>query len=130
VQPVSVEEVAELSVAAGEREGDERFDAAGPEELTFGEVVRVVRAAVGSRAVLAPAPTTAILALSRVFDRIVRDVLVTRDELEGLCASLLTSDEPPRGTASFRAWVDAHGAELGRSYVSELARNFRGYAPL
>jgi uncharacterized protein YbjT (DUF2867 family) len=130
VQPISVEEVAELAVEAGERSGDESFDAAGPEERQFGDVVRLVRAAVGSRALLMPAPPAAVLALSRVFDVFARDVLITRHELAGLRASLLTSDEPPRGTASFEAWIRGNGNELGRAYVSELARNFRGHAPL
>lgn len=128
VQPVAVEDVASLAVAAGGRERNEWFDAAGPEQLTFAGVVRLVRAAVGSRARLAGAPPVAILALARVFNVLARDVLLTREELEGLRASLLTSDEEPRGTSSFTAWVERHAHELGRSYVSELARNFRRYA--
>lgn len=130
VQPVAVEDVAELAVAAGSRAANEVFDAAGPEQVTFSDVVRLVRAAVGSRARLVDAPPRVILAVSRVFDVSARDVLLTREELEGLRASMLTSDEPPRGAASFTDWVERHGAELGRSYVSELARNFQRQEPL
>ncbi len=130
VQPVAVDDVAGLAVAAGARDADERFDVAGPEQLTFGEVVRVVRAAVGSSARLVHAPPGVILALARVFDLFARDVLVTREELAGLRASLLTSDEAPRGTTSFRAWVAARGDVVGRAYVSELARNFHSHAPV
>jgi uncharacterized protein YbjT (DUF2867 family) len=130
VQPVSVEDVARLAVEAGGREDDRRFDAAGPETLTFADVVRLLRRALGSRARLVRAPPGLILALTRVLDVFARDVLITREELEGLRASVLTSHEPPRGRDSFSEWIAANGDVLGRSYVSELARNFRGYAPL
>lgn len=130
VQPVAVEDVGALCVEAGGRDGDERFDAAGPETLTFAEVVRLVRGAIGSRARLVDVPPELALALARLFDVFARDVLLTREELEGLRTSLLTSDEPARGRASFTAWVERTADALGRRYVSELARNFRPYAPL
>ena len=58
------------------------------------------------------------------------DVLLTAEELAGLRASLLVSDQAPLGRASFSSWVAANGEALGRGYVSELARNFRPYDPL
>ena len=58
--------------------------------------------------------------------RLLRDVIVTRDELAGLSRSLLISGEEPLGRDRFTEWVPAHAATLGRSYVSELKRNFRG----
>jgi hypothetical protein len=57
-------------------------------------------------------------------------VILTREEAAGLAAELLVSHEPPLGRASFREWLAASGGDLGRRYVSELARNFRPYAPL
>jgi uncharacterized protein YbjT (DUF2867 family) len=126
VQPVSAEDVAELAVttAAG------TVDAAGPEEYSFAELVRLVGAAIGCRRRLVPAPPRVALALGVVVGAARRDVVLTRDELEGLQASLLVSNEPPRGRDSFRAWLERNGSSLGRTYVSELRRNFRGYAPL
>jgi uncharacterized protein YbjT (DUF2867 family) len=130
VQPVAVEDVASLCVDAGGRTVDERFDAAGPERLTFEDVIRLLRAVVRSRARVVHGPPRAILGLARLFDLFARDVLLTREELEGLRAGLLTSDEAPRAARSFRAWAEENADLLGRTYVSELARNFRSYAPL
>jgi hypothetical protein len=39
--------------------------------------------------------------------------------------SLLVSTQAPVGRDSFRDWVATNGPELGRRYVSELARNYR-----
>ena len=43
--------------------------------------------------------------------------------------SLLVSNDPPTAQESFREWLDASADQLGRRYVSELARNYR-HAPL
>ena len=55
-----------------------------------------------------------------------RDVVVTRDELLGLERSLLTSAAPPLGGDALAEWLQESAPTLGRRYVSELARNFRG----
>lgn len=130
VQPVSVEDVAGICVDADESADGVVLDAAGPDTLTYEELVRLVAAAVGSRARIVHLAPGAVLALARITGALRRDVLLTPDELAGLQAELLTSDRPPLGTASFRSWVAANGESLGRGYVSELARNFRPYDPL
>jgi 3-hydroxyacyl-CoA dehydrogenase/enoyl-CoA hydratase/3-hydroxybutyryl-CoA epimerase len=56
---------------------------------------------------------------------ILDDVVATREELGMLQAGLLVSHEPPLGRDSFEAWVTENGGMLGRSYASELRRNFR-----
>jgi len=130
VQPVAVEDVASVCVDSAAAAGDVVVDAAGPELLTYDELVRLVRAAVGSRSRIVHWPRARVLALGRVAGALRRDVLLTDDELAGLETSLLVSDRPPLGTASFRSWVGSNGEALGRGYVSELARNFRPYDPL
>ena len=55
-----------------------------------------------------------------------RDMALTRDEVEGLMDGLLTSDEPPTGTTRLSDWLAENADGLGRRYVSELRRNYRG----
>jgi NADH dehydrogenase len=130
VQPVSVEDTATICVDAGAAADDLVVDAAGPETVTFDELVRLVAAAVGSRTRIVHASPRLVLGLARLVGLARRDVLLTEEELAGLEGSLLVSDRPPLGTASFRSWVAANGESLGRGYVSELARNFRPYDSL
>jgi hypothetical protein len=54
-----------------------------------------------------------------------RDVLLTRQELEGLMQELIVSHEPPRGTLRFDDWLMRSAATLGKKYSSELSRHFR-----
>ena len=71
----------------GERRGDaERFivDAAGPDIFTFREFVALVRHAIGSRAAVIPVPVAAALFAARLIGLVVRDVVLTRDEVTEL----------------------------------------------
>jgi NADH dehydrogenase len=124
VQPVSVYDVARIAVDAGARQEDVTLDAAGEGRWSYEEFVRLIRSAVGGRARIVRAPFWAALATARVAGALLRDVVVTRDELESLRAGLLVSNEPPLGRDRFDEWLDAHGHELGRFYASELRRNF------
>jgi NADH dehydrogenase len=126
VQPVSVGDTARICVDAGAAPGDVVVDAAGPERFAFEPFVRLIAAAVGSRARIRPAPTPLALAASRMLGLLVRDVVLTRDEVEALMAGLLVSDEPARGRDRFEDWLAENASTLGRSYHSELRRNFRG----
>ena len=57
-----------------------------------------------------------------------RDMALTRDEVDGLMAGLLTSEAAPTGTTRLSDWLAENGDGLGRRYVSELRRNYGGLA--
>ena len=124
VQPVHVDDVARICVEAAAGPSGVVVDAAGPEILSYRNLVEAVRAAVGSRSIVLPMPGAIVLAVSRLLGLVVRDVVLTRDEIRELTSSLLTSHEPPRGEIRLSEWLPANGATLGRRWSSELARNY------
>ena len=79
----------------------------------------------GKRARFIHMPPTVSLALTSIVGLLVRDVVLTRDEVDGLMAGLLTSNAPPTGTTRFAEWLDKNAHGMGRIYQSELRRNFR-----
>jgi NADH dehydrogenase len=101
-------------------------DAAGPETMRYRELVDRVRAAIGSSSIVVPMPGFLVLAAAWVLGLVVRDVVLTRDEIRELTSSLLTSHEPPRGEIRISDWLPANVDTLGRRWSSELARNYRG----
>ncbi len=125
VQPVHVDDVARICVEAASGPAGVALDAAGPETLEYRRLVGLVRSAIGSRSLIVPMPHAAVLAAARVLGLLVRDVVLTRDEITELTSSFLTSPEPPRGVIRISEWVAEHAAELGRRWSSELARNYR-----
>ena len=128
VQPISVGDTARICVEEGSATGDVVVDAAGPERFAFEPLVRLIAAAVESRARIRVAPAPLALAAARMLGWLVRDVVLTTDEVNALRAGLLVSDEPPRGDDRFEDWLSENASTLGRSYQSELRRNFRGHS--
>ena len=124
VQPIYAEDLAALAVEAGSRGGNSVADAAGPETFTFEELLRLLVSAVGARGRLVHTLPTLGFALTRLVGLLLRDVVLTRDEVDGLMEGLLTSGSTPTGTTRLGDWLNENGAVLGHQYVSELRRNF------
>jgi uncharacterized protein YbjT (DUF2867 family) len=124
VQPVHIVDLGRICIEAAEVAGDTVLDAAGPERMAFDQLVALVRRAVGSRAAVVRVPPVVMELSARALGLVVGDVVLTRDEIVGLTAGLLISDQPARGTVVFSQWLSAHGDSLGRSYANELKRHF------
>ena len=125
VQPVHVEDVAEAAVSAAERGENTIQDCVGPEVYTYEQLIRLVAGHVGSKSKIVHLPPSLALALSRLAGYMVRDVVLTKAEIDGLMAGLLVSDKPPTGQSIFSRWLEENGDTLGRSYSSELDRHYR-----
>ena len=125
VQPVTLDDAGRVVADAVETRGDLEVDAAGPEIMTFAEYVRKVARACGVRRWIVSAPVWLSLLALRLLGLFLRDVVLTREELEGLAQEKLLSHQPPRGAESVTAWLRANGTTLGRRYVNDLDRHFR-----
>jgi NADH dehydrogenase len=79
LQPVFVEDVAELAVDGNVAGANRVFDAVGPEIYTFQDLVQLIAKTVGSHARLVPAPASLALLMSQLVGLLVRDVVLTND---------------------------------------------------
>jgi NADH dehydrogenase len=61
-------------------------------------------------------------AAGSLIGRLMHDVMITREEIEGLMGDLLCVDSPPAGTTRLTDWVQQHADNLGKHYASELSR--------
>lgn len=57
-----------------------------------------------------------------VLGRVVGDVMLTRDEIDGLSQGRLAVPGPTVGTRYLSHWLRGNASTLGREYASELAR--------
>ena len=124
VQPVHVDDVAQICIEAGSAEDDAVLDAAGPETMTFEELVGAVRQAVGARARIVHLPPAGMRAAAGAMGLVTRDVVLTRGEIAGLTAGLLVSDREPLGQISFTEWLAENADSMGRAYANEIHRHF------
>jgi NADH dehydrogenase len=127
-QPMTVDAFAEVAVEAvdgGHR--NTTLAVAGPSDWKFVDMVRAVRRAVGSRALIVRAPAWVALGGLGVAGALLRDVVLTSDEIKGLTREYLCSASPLRRGADFADWLvrPEVSSMLGRRYESELARHFR-----
>jgi NADH dehydrogenase len=126
VQPVAAEDVADIAAWAGSQDDNVTVDAAGPEIMTFAELVDQVCIAVRRRPRLMLMSPSSFIRAGQLIGLFARDVVLTREEVEGLMEELLVSGEPPRGTHRLDDWLLANASTLGTQYASELSRHFRG----
>jgi NADH dehydrogenase len=129
VQPIHLDDFARICVRAAQGPTGVVKDAAGPDTVSFEQLVRAVRDAVGSRSPILHAPPAAMVALARALGFFVRDVVLTADEIRGLTAGLLGSAQPSLGSISFIEWVTENARWLGREYANEIDRHFRNREP-
>jgi len=125
VQPVHVEDVADLAVRAGATDQNLERDAVGPETWSYADLVTAIATAVGRRAAVVRLPPGLCWAGAAAIGLLVGDVVVTRDEIAGLMAGLLRSAEPPSGRRLLSDWLRENGSTLGHHWASELRRHYR-----
>jgi len=124
VQPVFVEDVAEIAVSAAHQNENIIIDAVGPEIYTFDELVRFIANRIHSRAKIIHLRPALALFLSKLVGYMVSDVVLTRDEVKGLMLNLLVSENPPTGQTRLSDWLSKNADSLGAKYASELSRHY------
>jgi len=124
VQPVHVEDLASICIHAARGGANPVIDAAGPETMAFDQLVTLIRDATGARALILHVPAPIMGLAARALGLLVRDVVLTPDEIAGLMAGLLVSDEPPLGEVAFSEWLHRNSGSVGRRYANELRRHF------
>ncbi len=127
VQPVCVEDLARLAVEMGDGDDNAEVDAVGPDVFTYKDMVRLVREKTRTSARLVHVPAPVVMLAGSLLGLMLRDVVLSRDEIAGLAANLLVSDSngPAPGRIRLANWLEEHGPELGRRYASEMARHYR-----
>jgi len=125
VQPIYVEDMADLIVDAVEREDSYVVDAIGPEIFTFQELLRLIGAKLGRPVSEIHLPIVLVYLVTRITGWFVDDVILTWEEYKGLVGGLLVSDKPPSGKTRLSEWLSENRDHVGVRYTSELARHFR-----
>jgi len=125
IQPVYVEDVAEIAVSSGHNEDNLVIDAIDPEVFTFDELVRLSAKKIHSQAKVIHVSPMLALFLARLIGYAVKDVVITKDEIQGLMSNLLVSKSPPTGQTRLSEWLEQNADKVGANYISDLQRHYR-----
>lgn len=124
LSPVYVDDLAELAVEAVYKSENYIWDAVGPDEFTFKEMVELIGETIGKKPPLIPFPPSLALLAAQFLSLFVNDVMLTPEEVDGLTANLLISKESPRCKTSLKDWLREHRETVGKEYASELLRHY------
>jgi len=126
LQPIHVDDFSALAVEHGQGGGNVTVDAIGPETFTYRELVETIAEAIGRHRRIVRVPPPAGFAIGWVLGKLLGDVVITRQEVQGLMADLLCTDSPPAGQTRLTDWARQHAERLGTRYASELGRRLPG----
>ncbi len=122
LQPMHVDDFASLAIAQGKDRTNRVIDVIGPETFTYRRLVEVIGDIIGVHRPIVSVPPSIGYAVGALLGKLVGDVMITRDEVEGLMADLLVTSSPPAGQTKLTDWAREHANTLGKHYASELAR--------
>lgn len=125
LQPVYVADLAEIAVSCAGLPGSIQTDALGPETYSFKTFVQQMVGELRPGLPLVHLPPQSGIALGKFIGWAMRDVLLTREELQGLMDEMLTSAQAPNGKTPFSEWLKLNRDKVGMRYTSELQRHFR-----
>ncbi|HET6456094.1 MAG TPA: NAD(P)H-binding protein, partial [Armatimonadota bacterium] len=125
LQPIFVEDLADLAVTRGSNDEKVILDAVGPEKFAFNDLLDLIKGTVGSRTLIMHLNPKLAYPMSRLLGYALKDVVLTWDEVEGLLANLLVSDQPPTGHTLLSQWLEENVDWIGTKYMSELGKHYR-----
>jgi NADH dehydrogenase len=122
LQPIYVDDLAAAAVEKASRVTNEIVNAIGLETFTYLELVKMIRRTLGLRRLILRVPPGVGYWSCRLLGLLVRDVVITRQEIQGLMEGRLCVSAPALGTTRLTGWVASQRETLGRHYTSELLR--------
>ena len=122
LQPIYIDDLAQLAVEQGKQTSRVTINAIGPETFTYRGLVEDIAQIIGKRRPIVSVPPGVGYAVGWIIGKLVGDVMITRDEIRGLMGNLLCVDTPPAGNTKLTDWARERSASLGLHYTSELAR--------
>lgn len=122
LQPIYVDDLAQLAVKEGQDSKNCIIDTIGPETFTYRELVEEIGRIIDRERQIVSIPPSLGYMFGWVMGKFLGDVTITRDEIDGLMANLLYTDSPPVGKTRLTDWARENSSTLGIRYANELAR--------
>jgi NADH dehydrogenase len=124
LQPIYVDDFAQLAVDEAKRRENGVINAIGPETFTYRGLVEYIGQAIGQVKSIRLMRLTTGRMMAWLIGKLVKDVVVTKEEIQGLMENKLVVEGPcPRqAKTKLTDWAKANRDWLGNDYASELGR--------
>ncbi|PJB15203.1 MAG: epimerase [Flavobacteriales bacterium CG_4_9_14_3_um_filter_32_8] len=122
IQPIHVDDFADLIINECFNTTNATINAIGPETFTYKELVKTIMDIINvKKRIINTAPYLGYLA-GKWVSFLKNDVTITREEIKGLMDNLLYVETIPTGKIKLTDWAKQNHQTLGTTYASELAR--------
>ncbi len=125
MQPIFVEDMAELMVRAGSQTENTIDDAVGPGIYTFEELLKLTGKVTGRKARVLRVSPGILGVMVKPLDWMTGDIVLMKWEIDGLAADLLVSKKPALGWTALSEWLSQNAGKVGQEYISELQTHFK-----
>ena len=122
LQPIYVDDLAALAVEQGKVRENVIINAIGPETFTYRELAAKIGELIGKPRPVVSVPPWLGYVVGRVLGKLVGDVVITKDEIEGLMADLLYVDSPPTGTTALTGLGQGARQHVGAEVHERIGR--------
>ncbi|MBM2816884.1 MAG: hypothetical protein HW421_3646 [Ignavibacteria bacterium] len=122
LQPIFVDDLAELAVSHGSKPENIILDAIGPETFTYRELVQTVMESIGIKKHLISIPPVIGFLSGKIIGWLKNDIVMTWQELGGLMDNLLFTESLPTGKTKLSLWLKENSNVVGTQYANELVR--------
>ena len=122
LQPIYVEDLADLAVREGSSRKNITVDAIGPETFSYKQLLKTIGEIIGKKRPIVHVGPGLGYWIARLLGWIVGDIILTREEIEGLMSELLYTESSPVGTTRLTEWIRQNRAQIGLKYAHELKR--------
>jgi len=124
IQPVFVGDVAEMAVELAEQDVNIVTNAVGPETYAYADLVELIGDKIKKSPRMVSVPPKFAWLVGQLMNPILKDVVITMDEIEQLMEERLVVESPPTCPTRLSEWLDEHAECLGGCWASELERHF------
>ena len=122
LQPIHVEDFADIIVRQIENPDNMIINATGPETFTYKELVAGIMKNIGiQKRIINTSPRLAYY-VGKFVSFLKKDVTITKEEIKGLLQNLLYVNDEPTGKIKLTEWVKENKNTLGKKYANELLR--------
>ncbi len=125
LQPIYVEDMADLAVKASQNEENQIIEAIGPETFSFKDLVEMIKIKTKSKTLILNTPPKFAYWASSIVGKLVGDVVLTANEIDGLMDNLLVTESEPAGETKLSDWVEKNSKTLGKKYANEIKRHYK-----
>lgn len=119
LNPIFVEDIADLAVSESLNQENRIIDAVGPDNFTMNKLVDVIKKAVGSKCLIIPTPKLIAYFVTSLLGIYLKDKILTLDELGSLEDDLLSSNSDAAGKTSFKDWIKDKADVIGKNYMRD-----------